>query len=372
MHICIIAPEQFPVPGDGSVEICIWAIARTLAENHKVTIISRKWPGLPDSTEIEQVRIIRLPAGSSIRYQISVLKFIETESIDIIQVDNRPHLMSAIKQSFPEIPVVLFLHSLTFVPVTSKIARSLSKADLVIANSTSLQQRLSRRFPRLDKGISVVPLGADLTRFAPVDVLEKQRFRKLYQLPQKFTVLFVGRIIPRKGVPVLIQAMHRLNKHLRTHLVIAGKGKPSYIRQLRLLARRLRVSISFLGNVAHEDIHHLYQAADCFVCPSQRHESFGLVNVEAMASGLPVIASNNGGIREIIVSDHNGYLVDRYRESLPFAKYLLRIARNPQLAATIGAQGRMDALQAFKWQHTAKHLERLYRSFMAPLPCDNV
>lgn len=365
MHICIIAPEQFPVPGDGSVEICIWAIARTLAEKHKVTIISRRWPGLPDTAEIEQVRIIRLPTGSRIRYLTSVLKFIQSESFDIIQVDNRPHLMSAVKKHFPQLPVFLFLHSLTFVPKTRTVATSLSRADLVIANSFSLQQKLSRRFPHLSKGISVVPLGADLTRFAPVHVLEKQRFRKLYQLPQTFTVLFVGRVIPRKGVPILIQAMHRLNKHLRAHLVIAGKGKPSYIRQLRLLARKLGVSVSFLGNVAHEDIHGLYQAADCFVCPSQRHESFGLVNVEAMASGLPVIASNNGGIREIIDSGHNGYLVDQYREALPFARYLLKIARNPQLAATIGAQGRKDALQTFKWQYTATHLERLYRSFVA-------
>ncbi|MNI95992.1 Spore coat protein SA [compost metagenome] len=79
-----------------------------------------------------------------------------------------------------------------------------------------------------------------------------------------------------------------------------------------------------------------------------------------MASGLPVIASNNGGIREIIVSGHNGYLVERYREAAPFAKYLLRLGRQPQLAARIGLQGRSDTLQNFGWQHTATALEELY------------
>ncbi len=364
MHICIIAPEQFPVPGDGSVEICIWAIARVLADRHKVTIVSRSWPRLPDESELEQVRIIRLPAVTRATYLTSVLNYIQTESFDIIQVDNRPHLMSAVKEHLPQTPVVLFLHSLTFVPATSKIASSLTRADLIITNSRSLQRNLSRRFPHLSRGISIVPLGADLARFTPVLMPEKKRLRRLYQLPQAFTVLFVGRVIPRKGLPVLIRAMSRLNKHLHAHLVIAGKGKPSYIRQLKLHAQRLGVSLSFLGNVAHEDIHTLYQVADCFVCPSQRHESFGLVNVEAMASGLPVIASSNGGIREIIISGHNGYLVDQYREALPFARFILRVARNPKLAVKIGSQGRNDALHAFNWQHTAAQLEQLYRVFI--------
>jgi spore coat protein SA len=362
MHICIIAPEQFPVPGDGSVEICIWAIARKLADRHKVTVLSRRAPGLPDSSIIEQVTITRLPASTAAQYLTSVLNYIQKEPFDIIQVDNRPYLMSAVKKQLPHIPVFIFLHSLTFTPISSKVASALANADLIIANSHSLQRRLARRFPHLAKGIRIVLLGADLDRFTPVLTQEKYHLRRHYKLPQAFTILFVGRVIPRKGVPILIRAMYHLNKRLPAHLVIAGKGKPSYIRQLKLLARRLRVSVSFLGNVAHEDIHTLYQAADCFVCPSQNHESFGLVNVEAMACGLPVIASSNGGIREIIVSGHNGYLVERYRESLPFARHLLRMGRNPQLAVRIGSQGRLDALEAFNWQRTATDLEQLYQA----------
>jgi spore coat protein SA len=364
MHICIIAPEQFPVPGNGSVEICIWAIARRLARRHMVTVLSRKSPGLPDSAELEQVRIIRLTSGSPSRYLASVLKYLEKTSFDVIQIDNRPLLMAAVKHQQPLTPVLLYLHSLTFVPAERRIARSLAKADGIAANSRSLQLRISRRFPGLDKKLSVIPLGADLSRFIPAEEPERQRLRRLYRLPQVFTVLFVGRVIPRKGVPVLLQAMHILNKRLPSHLIIAGRGKPPYIQRLKNLARRLGVSVSFVGNIAHEDIHSLYQMADCFVCPSQEHESFGLVNVEAMASGLPVIASNNGGIREIITSGHNGYLVDRYRQAAPFAKRLLMIGRNPAKAAKIGMQGRSDALRAFEWRHTTAQLEELYRSLL--------
>lgn len=361
MRICIIAPEQFPVPGDGSVEICIWNIARRLARRHKVTIVSRRSPGLPDTDEIEQVRFIRLPSGTPARYRSSVLGYLEAaEPFELIQIDNRPLLLAAVKRRHPGTPVLLFLHSLTFVPPESRIARSLALADAVAANSRSLQQRLARRFPGISGKLRVVPLGADLSRFVPVPAQEKARLRALYGLAPGFTVLFVGRVIPRKGVPLLIRAMHRLNRHIPARLVVAGDGKPAYLRQLKVLARRLGVRVSFLGNIPHEDIHSLYQAADCFICPSQRHESFGLVNVEAMASGLPVIASRNGGIREIIDSGHNGYLVGRYRDPAPFAKRMLMIGRNPVLAARIGIQGRSDALQLFEWQHTVELLENLY------------
>ncbi|WP_150272494.1 glycosyltransferase family 4 protein [Paenibacillus tepidiphilus] len=364
MHICIIAPEQFPVPGDGSVEICILAIAGKLGRRHKVTILSRKAPGLSDSGEAEQVRIIRLPAGSASRYEASVLEFLEDESFDLIQIDNRPLLMAAVKRRHPHTPVLLFLHSMTFVPAHVRIAGCLARADGIAANSRSLQLRLCRRFPGVEKKLRVIPLGADLSRFTPASAAERERLRRHYNLPPVFTVLFVGRVIPRKGVPVLLRAMHRLKRRLPAHLIIAGKGKPAYVRQLRALARRLGVRVSFLGNVAHGHIHELYQAADCFVCPSQRHEAFGLVNVEAMATGLPVIASSNGGIREIIDSGRNGYLVGRYREAAPFARLMLKVARNPQLAARIGMQGRSDALYSFEWQHTAGQMEELYRSLL--------
>lgn len=364
MHICIIAPEQFPVPGNGSVEICIWAIARKLARRHKVTILSRKSPGLPESVELEQVRICRLPSGSPARYEASVLAFLEKESFDVIQIDNRPLLMAAVKRQYPRTPVLLFLHSLTFVPAEARIARSLAKADNIAVNSRSLQHKLARRFPGLSRKLSVIPLGADLSRFTPAEAVERQRLRRLYRLPPVFTVLFVGRLIPRKGVPVLIRAISLLNKHVAAHLIIAGQGKPQYVRKLKLMTRRLGVSVTFLGNIDHEDIHGLYQTADCFVCPSQRHESFGLVNVEAMASGLPVIASSNGGIREIIDSGRNGYLVERYREAAPFARNILLMARNQGLAAKIGMQGRSDALRTFEWQHTAQQLEERYRSLL--------
>ncbi|NJJ38506.1 glycosyltransferase family 4 protein [Paenibacillus apii] len=360
MNICMIAPGRFPLPGSGSVEICIWAVARQLARRHNVTVICRETPGQPDREMLEGVRLIRLPADTPRLYLAWAVKTVAEEPYELIQVDNRPHLMAAVKRAVPGTPVVLFLHSLTFVPATLKVAKSLREADLIAVNSLSLGSRLSGRFPSGRLPLAVVPLGADLSRFAPLPEEERRQLRREFGLPERFTVLFVGRIIPRKGLPVLMRAAAVLGRRLPVHLVIAGTGKPGYMRSLKKLAQRLRLSVSFAGGVPHGDIHRIYQIADCLVCPSQRHESFGLVNVEAMASGLPVIASNNGGIREIIVSGRNGFLVDRYRESSSFARNMLALARDPERALSIGMKGRRDATEAFDWARTAGRLESLY------------
>ncbi|AIQ10862.1 glycosyltransferase family 4 protein [Paenibacillus durus] len=360
MKICMIAPGRFPLPGSGSVEICIWETARLLARRHSTTVISRRMPGLPGLEEREGVRLIRLPADTPGLYLAETLDALREEPYELIQVDNRPHLAAAVKRAFPHIPVVLFLHSLTFVPSDPKVALSLGHADLIAVNSQSLRGRLDRRFTSARLPVAVVPLGADLSRFTPLPDDQRKLLRREYGLPRRFTVLFVGRLIPRKGVPILMRAAAMLNRRLPVHLVIAGTGKPAYMRKLNQLARRLRLSVSFIGGVPHEEIHRMYQIADCLVCPSQRHESFGLVNVEAMAAGLPVIASNNGGIREIISSGRNGFLVERYREAASFARMMLPLARSPKRAAAIGMQGRRDAFQTFDWARTADRLELLY------------
>ncbi|MNP16039.1 Spore coat protein SA [compost metagenome] len=208
----------------------------------------------------------------------------------------------------------------------------------------------------------MIELGVDVSRFRTTTESEKRTMRKKYHTEQRnpFTILFVGRVIPRKGVPILIQAAHLVHKHTPVHLVIVGKGKPFYMSRLKLQARNLGVPITFVGKKSHKEIHTVYRLADVFVCPSQKHEAFGLVNVEAMASGVPVVASRNGGIQEIVSHGHNGYLVDQYRKPQNFADYLLRLAKDDQLRARLGANGRRDVLHQFTWSRTAAKLASLY------------
>ena len=360
MNILIVAPEQIPVPGNGSVEICILAIAKQLSRKHKVTVISRASRGLPVQSTEGGVNIVRVRSDNSKVYIASVLRFIQGKAYDIIQVDNRPHYMAAIQNTFPKIKVTLFLHSLTFVPPTSHIKKSLRYAKLIIANSSSLKQRLINRFPDQARKIRTVELGVDTARFHPATDAERSRYRRKYGLGDRYTVLFVGRVIPRKGVPVLLKAASLGRKEVPLQLVIAGQGSKYYMKQLRTMASKLNVPVKWIGKQKHSDIHKVYQIADCFVCPSQKHEAFGLVNVEAMASALPVIASKIGGIPEIVKHGSNGFLVDEYRQAERFAQYLIKLGKNHELRRSMGAKGRSSVIQNFTWRRTADRLSSLY------------
>jgi spore coat protein SA len=360
LHILIVAPEQIPVPGSGSVEICILSIARQLARKHQVTIVSRCSPSLPKQSQLGNISIVRVPSGSSKTYISSVLRYTKGRKYDFIQVDNRPGYMARMKQAFPHTPVSLFLHSLTFVPSNREIANCLNRADLIIANSHSLQHKLTSRFSGSAKKIRTVELGVDVSRFRSTSLSEREVSKRKYSIGNAFTILFVGRVIPRKGVPILIQAAHLVQKQTPVKLVIVGRGNPAYIKRLTLQAKSLGVSIIFVGKKSHDQIHKIYRLADCFVCPSQKHEAFGLVNVEAMASGIPVVASRNGGIQEVVRHGHNGYLVDHYHQPQPFANYLLKLAKDKLLRERLGANGRRDVLQHFTWSQTAAKLVSLY------------
>ncbi|WP_282942111.1 glycosyltransferase family 4 protein [Paenibacillus sp. RC67] len=354
MKILMVATEQIPVPGNGSVEICMFSIAKQFAKHHQVTIVSRLSSGLPKVSRYGNLTIVRVPSGSSRKYISSVLHYIRGKHYDIIQVDNRPHYMAQVKKAFPSTPVSLFLHSLTFVPRTKSVAASISRADLIIANSHSLKSNLSRMFPSIADKIRMVHLGVDVDRFRPAARGKKSG---------SFHVLFAGRVIPRKGVSVLIKAISIARRHRSDiKLTIVGGGKSHYVSTLKSLARSRGVPAQFTGKIPHSKIHSLYKRAHCFACPSQKHEAFGLVNVEAMASGLPVIASDIGGIGEIVKHRENGFLVSSYHSPDEHAKYILRVAQNKELSAKLARQARQDAVNRFSWLQTASKLIAIYRA----------
>ncbi|TCZ80961.1 glycosyltransferase family 1 protein [Paenibacillus albiflavus] len=364
MHILMIAPEQFPLPGIGSVEICILSIAKQLIKNHQVTILCRRHPKHGVITQQGNLKIVRLPSGGPNRYISSVLRYIKGKKFDFIQIDNRPRYMARVKEAKPNTPVSLFLHSLTFVRKSPKVAAQLKKADVIIANSTSVRNHLNQRFPGNKDKIKMVYLGVDTERFKPPIPKERNRSRKKFNVGNSFVTLFAGRIIPRKGIPVLLKASSiARQKIINIKLIIAGGGKPAYVRKLKSLAKQLGVPTKFVGNVPHHRIHHLYRVGDCFVCPSQQHEAFGLVNIEAMSTGLPVIASRVGGIKEIIKHGKDGYLVNSYRNPASFASYIITISTNREKAREISWEGSRTVLQRFNWNQTAKKLVKLYKVF---------
>ncbi len=204
-------------------------------------------------------------------------------------------------------------------------------------------------------------LGVDLERFHPPAAARRAHLRKRYGLKGAYVFAFAGRIIPRKGLPVLMKAMSKVRKAVpRVKLVIAGRGDARYMIRLKQKAKRLGISAAFVGYKSHRTMHRIYGMADCLVCPSQKHEAFGLVNVEAMATGIPVIASQIGGINEIIQHGINGFLIDNYRDSTAFAQLMVFLALNPSFSQELGKQARDNMVQQFSWEHTVQSLSEMY------------
>ncbi|MNI16734.1 Spore coat protein SA [compost metagenome] len=363
MHILIIAPEQIPVPPPvgGSVEHSVYQIARKISPKHKVTILSRLRSNYPKKSIIGHITIIRVPGANKKSYLSNVLKAVKGHRYDVIQIDNRPRFVHAVKKVFPHTPISVFLHSTTFIspPMTSKkqAASDLKGAKRIIGNSLSLQKHLKRKFPKISKKVRYVHLGVDLDQFRPRKNKKKRNHRS-------FVIIFAGRLIPLKGIPVLMKATQIVRKSVPSAklLIAGGTGKPAYKKYLKKLASKLKIPVKFKGYVSRGQMPSFYRSGDCFVCPSQGHEAFGLVNVEAMASGVPAVASRNGGIPEIIKHKHNGLLVTNYRSPEAFAKQIIKLAKDPSKAKRLAKQARLDVTRKFSWRTTASKLEKIYSS----------
>jgi spore coat protein SA len=367
MKLLIIAPEQYPVPNlkGTSVENCIYNIAIRLAKHHDVTIVSRQSSNLPNITVIGNLKIIRVPFESNSKYIKAVINAIKNCKFDAIQIDNRPYYLASVKALFPKTPIFLFLHSLTFVTPpkaqTSNIRTQLRNATGIITNSHSTKKQLTLLYPLIADKVKVVHLGVNLQQFRPATSAERLIIRKKYNVNGSFAIVYVGRFITIKGIPNLIRATEIVRRQISTaELYLAGGGSKSYVKHIKRLAQKAKVPLHFIDYLARKDVHHAYWIADCFVCPTQAHESFGLVNVEALACGVPTVASRIGGIQEIIRHNRNGLLVTNYKSTQALAKEILKITNNKKLAKRLGAAGIRSCQKRFNWENTCSKLELIY------------
>jgi spore coat protein SA len=188
-----------------------------------------------------------------------------------------------------------------------------------------------------------------------------------YCLEEQPQILYVGRLVPEKGVHLLIQAFKLLlNEYPNAELTIAGgawfgsESRSSYIASLESLTVGIETQISFLGSVSHRDLPELYRNANLFVMPSIWREVHGQVNLEAMATALPIITTRRGGIPEC-VGDTAVLLDEVDVESLLSA--MQKIVNCPQIARSMGERARNRAIARFGW----RVLMPEYRSFLEAL-----
>ena len=263
-------------------------------------------------------------------------------------------------------------------PVRAEVEAVLAqKADRLVAGSTAEQRDLARLYGTDAEKVCVVPLGVDVEDFAPRPTA---RLRARLGLGSSRVILYAGRLERLKGADMLLEAVAELARRpefadVRTLLVGADSGDgqrqaghPAGERgRLEELAARLGVAerVSFLGAVAHADLADLYAVADVCVVPSHT-ESFGLVALEAQASGTPVVAAAVGGLLDIVVDGETGWLVEP-RTPGAYADRLARILGDDPLRRRMGERARERAAQ-LTWARSVDRLQALYDCVEAPEP----
>jgi spore coat protein SA len=275
---------------------------------------------------------------------------------DIVWIHNRPEVAVAITPLIHRAGgrVVLHLHNSHLVEGPERLMGQV-RVDRLVFVSEFLLNQARNKFPGLGTS-SVLYNGADPSIFYPA--VDRQNHKDIA------IVLFAGRLVEDKGVHVLLDAMRLLERRgvrLQAHIVGSssfGMGKETdYTRRLKANSP---AAVEFLPYRSGIGLGDLFRGADMFCSPSVWDEPFGLVNIEAFASGLPVVSTYGGGSAEIFA--HGGGILVERGSAVQLASALRQLAENPELRRRLGQQGYAAFLDSFTWSKARTQVERIEKA----------
>ena len=336
----------------------------------------------------DKVRIIHINAGYPhlAKNQIydhleeftrNTIAYARSENIEYDLVQSHYWLSGRVGQLLSEswdIPHVTTFHTLADAKVRSRSGEHepevrfesenniIKSADLVVA-FTDHERQLMARYHNVDPlKVEVIPCGVDTDLFNPID---RNVAKEKLGITASRVALYVGRIEPLKGLEILIRAVTQIHSDEGLSLIIVGGDPDADEEIIRLkqiiLALRMESSISFIGAVDQQELPLYYNASDVLVIPSY-YESFGLVALEAMACGIPVIASRVGGLPTTVKDSKTGYLVP-WRCPDPFADKLQIILNNQSIHDAMSRSAIELSLQ-MKWSKVAEDLAEAYATLI--------
>ncbi|GAA3807207.1 glycogen synthase [Streptomyces coacervatus] len=244
---------------------------------------------------------------------------------------------------------------------------AIESADAVIAVSGAMREDILTCYPTLDAAkVQVVHNGIDTTLYRPdhgTDVLDRIGLDT-----GRPYILFVGRITRQKGVPHLLRAVRDIDPGVQVVLCAGAPDTPEIDREFRDLYQelsRVREGVHWIPQMLpRPEVIQLLTHAAAFVCPSV-YEPLGIVNLEAMACGTPVVASRVGGIPEVVDDGKTGLLVDVDDDfEAGLARALDSVTGDPEAARQMGEAGRERAVGEFGWDAVARRTVRLYEEIL--------
>ncbi|WP_282941146.1 glycosyltransferase family 4 protein [Paenibacillus sp. RC67] len=376
--IAIVSPGSFVIPSaeSSSVELVIEQVAKRLTQEVGPVVFGKITKGYPRKEVIDGVRYVRVGATSQQSYIRQVARKLVHYRPQVIQVENRPRFVRHLRRMFPKARLWLVLHSLTFVSKPhigkAELRACLAAADRIIVNSEFIKEQMILMVPKTRRKLIVNHLGVDMdsfvSRWSYEGLSEREEMLQRLGLTGKKIILYVGRLIEIKGVHHLLQAMPQIAAQVPdAMLLVIGSAHygsdrvTEYVQDLYQLGNAMPQHVRFIPYVPHTEISSWYRLADVLVVPSDNKEAFGLVNVEAMAAGVPVVATRAGGMKEIIEHGETGYLIDVPLLSKELSLWICTLLTDDDLSQKMGGASINRVKERFTWDHTALRWLDVYR-----------
>jgi D-inositol-3-phosphate glycosyltransferase len=394
----------------GGLNVYVRSMACELAgRGHQVDVFTRRTdPDAPETMPMAaecgfngkpSARLVHVDAGPARdiekgalpshldAFEQGVLAFVERERLSYDVLHSHYWLSGVVAERLKArwgLPHVAMFHTLAEVKTRSRISEqepdrrieaetSIARnAERVVVASRDEQQSLVRLYGGDADRIAVVPCGVNLDLFQPIAKEEARRQLGLHDDDR--ILLFVGRVEPLKGIDILLGAAAQLEEASDCFVLVIGgdsSARDGEMAHLRDLASELGITerVNFLGAVDHEKLPAFYSAADVCVMPSF-HESFGLVALEAMACGTPVVASRVGGLTATVRDSETGYLIPWHCPE-PFAERLELLLGNEELRRAFGESAR-EEVERFRWGNVAEAVLGLYRELIEGTPTKGI
>jgi len=362
VKIGLVSPYVYPLPG-GVTQHVRYLYENLRLRGHDVRIITSSH-GLQRASAGDVIRIgkgFSMPVNGSVgtitlspRFVSQVRDMLEREQFDLLHFHEPfvPFLSPIILRLSTSVNVATFHAYGGFSPsyeFGSRVMKgSAARLHGRIAVSGAAKHFIDRYFPGEYK---VIPNGVDVDRFQRAVPIARWK-------DGKRNVLFVGRHEPRKGLLELLKAYRILRKTgCDCRLLVVGTG-PLGREARRYIATRRLLGVEFLGRVSDEEKAQLYRTADVYVSPATGGESFGIVLLEAMAAGTPIVASDIHGYKGVVRRGREALLVPP-REPKQIAAAVGRLLRDDELRTEMGRAGAARA-QEFSWERVTRKVDDYY------------
>lgn len=397
MKIAFVSTEKLPVPAaeGGAVQTYIEGVLPCLSKRYDITVFCGAGSGRALEEKKGNVRYVRIPGAKPGQY-IETVKSRLDRSFDLVHIFNRPLWLLSLSEGHPKLAYSLSLHNDMFHPdrmTKSEALECAARARFITAVSKYTADMAIAHCPAVRDKIHVIYSGVDAGRYSPASAVGRHS-----QVPavgghspapdvgghssamdvggrspapdagvkDSKTILFVGRLTPEKGAHVLMQAVKKIMEERDgITLVIAGSRRfgsnegDDYTRSLKALSGELKGSVVFTGFMQPDKLIDYYRSADIFVCPSQWNEPLARVLYEAMASRLPVVATDRGGNAEVVSNFTNGILVSEYRSHNAIAKAIRLLLDDPKKAEEMGKAGLELVMANHSWERVAEDIRRM-------------